>query len=92
MLQLNQSGARVTGVAFSPDFPDSRNNLEGTVSGSTFTFVLIYPIALPPECSQLDSRGTAQVVGNTMNGTVTSSIMCLGFGQSFTSSFSATRQ
>jgi hypothetical protein len=92
VFQLTQSGTRVTGTVFSPDFPDSRNNLEGSVNGSTFSFVLIFPVALPPECSQIDSRGTAQVAGNTMNGTVTSSIRCFGINESFTSGFSATRQ
>src|SRR5262245_41788483 len=92
VFQLNQSGSRVTGTAFSPDFPGTTNSIDGTLTGTTFTFVLGFPVALPPECSQLDSRGSAQVNGNTMTGTVTTTISCLGFMESFPGSFTLTRQ
>ena len=93
VFQLTQSGSRVTGFVFSPDFPsETRNNLEGTVNGNTFAFTLTVPIALPPECNEVSSRGTAQVAGNTMNGTVTSTINCFGVSESFGGTFSATRQ
>jgi len=94
VFQLNQSGTRVTGTASSPDFPGTTNSIDGALNGTTFTFTLGYPVALPPECSQLDSRGTAQIAGNTMTGTVTTTITCLGLGfnESFPSAFTLTRQ
>jgi hypothetical protein len=92
VFQLNQSGTRITGTAFSPDFPGTSNTVEGSLSGTTFTFVLGLPVALPPECSQLDSRGSAQVTATTMTGNVTTTIACQGFTESFPSSFMLTRQ
>jgi hypothetical protein len=92
VFQLNQSGTQVTGTAFSPDFPGTSNSLQGTINGTTFAFVLGLPVALPPECSQLDSRGSAQVTGNTMTGNVVTTISCLGLMESFPSSFTLTRQ
>jgi hypothetical protein len=89
---LTQSGTRVTGRAFNPDFIEFANDLEGTISGSTFNFSLRFPGAFPPECNVFDSRGTAQVTQTTMTGTATSTVSCFGETFTGTASFQLTRQ
>jgi hypothetical protein len=89
---LTQSGTRVTGRAFNPDFAEFANDLEGTISGSTFNFTLRFPGVIPPECNIFDSRGTAQVSATTMTGTATSTVSCFGESLTTTGSFQLTRQ
>ena len=89
---LTQTGTRVTGTAFAVEAAEFANIFDGTLNGTTLTFTLRFPIAIP-ECSGFESRGTAQVTANTIVGTITSSGSCLGIPiPTSTGNFSVTRQ
>ena len=89
---LTQTGNRVTGTAFAAASPEFANTFDGTLNGTTLTFTLRFPIAIP-ECSAFESRGTAQVTANTIVGSFTSAGTCFGIPiPTSTGTFSLTRQ
>ena len=87
VFQLTQNGTRLGGTIFSPGFSLPPLPLDGTVSGSTFTFAVPFSQG---GCSNVTTF-TGQVSGSSMSGTYRGSGVCLGAPTTSSGTFSATR-